>query len=212
MWRLATNYLKEKSIPKIREKRDFYVDNHPIVFDKTHHKSFCAELKMLYTVATRAKRQILIYEDSPLEELPMIFYWYKRDLIKIFDLHDLEERGESSLFRIGSFEFEKWKKQGDVYMEKKLWHAARKCYRKADEKSLENVAHALALEKKAKSTKHTDALQFMSAAVLFIKSCESTPKKEIVKNAAICLYHAKMYTEAIQLFELIHEVRDSFIF
>ena len=207
MWKLTTSFLQER-FPNAAAKESILADTHPIVFDETHHKSFCTELKMLYTIVTRAKRHIWIYEDSLPKDLPILDYWYKRNLVKVvLKPDDLDKGDDNSSLQVGSLRPEDWKKQGDAFMEKKLWHAARKCYHRANEQSLKNVAYAIALEKKALSTKQADVIQFRSLAARFIINCEASPKKDLVKNAAICLYHAKMYSEAIQLFEFIEEVR-----
>ena len=209
MWGITAKYLKDK-LPKVAAKIPFNKDIHPIDFNETYHKSFCAELKMLYTVVTRAKRHIWIYEDFPPEKLPMLEYWYKRDLIRVdSQLLDNNCRGldvdiESTLHESSTDE---WKKQGDIYMERSLWHAAKKCYQKANDQYLVEVAHALVLKKEALTTKSVGIPQFCSVAAQFIKCCELVPRREHLKNCAIFLYHAKMYTESIQLLEKIEEVR-----
>lgn len=177
---------------------------HPLDFNERSHKSFCAELKILYTVITRARCHIWIYEDLPLEDLPMIKYWQMRNLITIVSQDDIVSQKETQFEKSSTAD---WKQQGDFYMEKRLWYAAKKCYQKAKENTLENIAFARALEQKALRTKHTDVKQFRYVATLFIKCALLEPQKEHVKNAALCLFRAKMYSEALKLFEFIQEVR-----
>ncbi len=201
MWRIPASYFSEH--PEVALRDEFETDVHPIQFDETCHKSFCAELKMLYTIVTRAKRYIWIYEDSPHEKVPMFEYWYKRDLIEIVtELARLDEHQTSLL--LASSSTEDWKKQGDIYMEKRLWQQAKKCYQKANEQLLQNIAHAHALEERA--LKSQDTSQYREAAAMFIHCCKLAPRKELAKRAAFCLYEAKMYTESIQLYEKVQEV------
>ncbi len=202
---------------------------------------------MLYTIVTRAKRYIWIYEDSTLDKVPMFEYWYKRDLIEIVtesarpdkhqtpssssteDLIEIvtesarpdehqtpsllassstEPDEHQTLSLLASSSIEDWKRQGDIYMEKRLWQQAKKCYQKAGESSLQNIAHAHALEQRALRAKKTDTSQFRAAAAMLIDCCKLVPRKDLVHNAAICLYRAKMHTESIKLFERIQEVRN----
>ncbi len=177
---------------------------------------------MLYTIVTRAKRYIWIYEDSTLDKVPMFEYWYKRGLIEIVtesagpDEHQTPSSLASSSTEdehqtpslLASSSTEDWKRQGDIYMEKRLWQQASKCYQKAGESSLQNIAHAHALEERALTARKTDTSQFRKAAAMLIDCCELVPRKDLVHNAAICLYRAKMYAESIKLFERIQEVRN----
>ncbi len=163
---------------------------------------------MLYTIVTRAKRYIWIYEDSLLDKVPMFEYWYKRDLIEIATTESTRPDEHQAHLSLESSSAEVWKKQGDIYTEKKLWQQARKCYQKAGEESLENIAHAHALEERALRAQKTDTSQFREAAAMLIDCCGLVPRKDLVQNAAICLYRAKMYTESIKLFERIQEVRN----
>ncbi len=205
MWRISAQYLADHPDKVILEEANS--DIHPLGYNKRRHRSFCAELKILYTMVTRAKRHIWIYEDSPLEKLPMIKYWQRRNLITLVSRDDSELPKQIQLERSST---EEWKKQGDIYMEKKLWHAARKCYQKAQEAPLEHIAYARALEQRALRTKQTDVAQFRYVAALFLRCSLLAPQKEHVKNAAICLYRAKMYLESSKLFEMIQEVRKLF--
>lgn len=205
MWKIPVTYLSK--YPEAVTRKEFKIDVHAIKFNDTYHKSFCAELKMLYTIMTRAKRCIWMYEESPLEKLPMLSYWFCRDVIEeATSRHSSDGHNSQTLISLESTPREEWKKQGDSYMQKKLWQAAKTCYHKAAEMSLEKIAHAHFLEERAQRVKKKDPAQFREPAAIFIESCTHHPRLDLAHNAAVCLYKANMYSESTQLFEAIGEV------
>lgn len=183
----------ENNAKKIVTEEPFHDYVHPVQFNSTYHKSLCSELKMLYTVVTRAKRHIWIYEDKQPNDLPMLEYWYRRDLVEV-----MTEPSDSKDFPLQNSSLQDWKQQGDIYMEKKLWRFARKCYKKAQEGNLERYAYAHTLQERAINTK--------AAAAIFLEHSQLFPKKEHVQKAAVCLYKAEMYLKSVQLFEKIKQV------
>ena len=204
MWWITAAYLEEL-YPQLAEKPAYHKDSeiHPVKFDKTKHRSFCAELKMLYTIITRAKRYVWIYEDFEPEKLPMLDFWYKRELIEVIDQ---ETKSLDHTVSLQSSSSSEWKERGNNYMEKKLWRAAALCFKKANEELLRKTACARALEKQAVKSKQANISQLRTVADMYIKCYRLEHRKQYGRNAAICLYRAKMYSESIQLFEMIEEV------
>lgn len=184
---------------------------HPLKYDEKRHKTLCAELKYLYTVITRAKSHLWIYESKSPDELPMLDYWHRRGVVKVVTDPESEIIKEQ-LREIPLAKSTKadWKKRGDELSELELWEKAIECYRKAGETILEKQAGIQVLQREATAIKHTNREHYVSlqrtAATVHLECDELHHDIEHLKSAAVCLSLAKMYLTAAKLFEKLDEV------
>lgn len=170
----------------------------------THNKSLCADLKLLYTVVTRAKENLWFFESGPKKRyLPMLDYWEVRDLIEKISspepiLHQYTK--ESTL--------EDWKLKGDVYSKQKRWMLAYHCYKKANEPLLAYKCMGVYHSNEARRTRDEECKieEFKKAAILFLLCDEIDHDANHLQTAAMCLYHAHLYREAGKLFERMKKV------
>ena len=209
IWRASATYLKDKQISVQAPYTQKGV--HPLKYDERLHKTLCAELKYLYTVITRAKSHLWIYESESPEELPMLDYWHRRGVVKV--VTDAESESIKEQLRevsLAKSTQADWKKRGDELCELELWEKAIECYQKAGESVLEKQAQIQILHREATSIKHTNREHYLSvqrtAATAHLECDELHHDIEYLKSAAICLRLAKMYPTAAKLFEKLNEV------
>ena len=203
IWRASAKYLKEH--PELVKDKTFEPRVHPLQFEMAHHKSLNAELKYLYTAITRAKHHIWIYEDSPPDELPMLEYWCRRDVIQV-----VSGVGDSQVpISYSSSSTQDWKKRGDSLMELGLWRPAKKCYQKAGEPLLEKQVFLQSLleEMDKSQDRDKDYLKKSRVAVLTFLECDALKHGiEFLTSAARYLRRAEMFELSARLFEKLGRV------
>lgn len=154
-------------------------------FVKTSHSMLLnIELKQLYTVITRAKVNLWIYESEPIVEhlLPILKEWREgfdsEPLIDIIDPGNQNFSFEKSFATAKKSTPKQWKLQGDTLLQSKRWKQAALCYRKAYRFDLE--AEALLTSSKLPScpTYHEIVIAYLQA-------------DEIAHNAAFLAEAAK---------------------
>ena len=109
-----------------------------------------AELKHLYTVITRAKANLWIYESEAINEhfLPILTEWKESSepLIHVVDLNDPNEKFEASFATAKHSTPKEWKKQGDLLKREKRWKQASLCYKLAHHFDLVAETEVMALK------------------------------------------------------------------
>ena len=217
-WRVVTSFLKEKQdIPESMTPKIFRAAPHPLKFEETQHKSLCGELKYLYTAITRAKHKLWIYDsDEDCSWLPMFDYWHKRGLAKVISVDDigrLSKGDQEVLFPVAEFKREDWKKQGDIFSEKRHWELAMKCYQRSGTEAshLEKECSGYFLVQQAEKVhagerKNTVQKLYLQAALAFLECDQLNHGVKQLKNTAICLMNGKKNREAAELFERLSEV------
>ena len=173
----------------------------PIEFNEEEHKSLNPELKYLYTAITRAKCNLWIYDENSKKHDPMFYYWITSGLVKPVSA---EDGSIDDTFQADSSGPEEWKKQGDLYKEKRLWEAAIKCYSKfEDHRHLEEEAKAYQVAQQARKIENDPRKKqqlYTQAAEHFLLSDKIEHEISLLEKAAQCFHNAKQYNEAIQLF------------
>lgn len=157
----------------------------------------------MYTVVTRAKHNVWLYEDLEPKALPMLDYWHRRGLVQVITSQDNITPYLADSANVEST-LEDWKRRGDAYWEQQLWEQARRCYQHAKADYLERLAYATSTAQKALKEKNEKL--FLVAAEEFIDCNKDHHKHSYLQEAAGCLFHAKMYRESAQLFEKIQDV------
>ena len=183
---------------------------HAIDFNEQEHKSLNPELKYLYTAITRAKCNLWIYDENSSKHDPMFYYWIISGLVKPVSA---EDGSIDDSFQAGLSSPEDWKRQGDLYKEKRLWEAAITCYSKFDvHRHLEEEAKAYMFAQQARKIEN-DARKkqqlYMRAAECFLLSDEIEHEISLLEKAAQCLRNAKQYNEAIQLFKKLEMAEET---
>lgn len=206
IWRASATYLKENP----EEARDSYYKTkvRPLKFNEMHHKSLCAELKYLYTVATRAKHHLWIYEESSPESLPMLEYWHQRNVVQV--MSSTNEFAEQLHIHSTPTSDEDWRRRGDELYKKDIWEEAVKCYTKAKEPLFAKQAHVKMLEKEAEEVPSTNTALYTAkwrlAAAGLISCDEMQHKTKYLQTLARHLQLLGRYRESAQLYERLNEV------
>ena len=179
----------------------------PLEFEEGQHKTFCAELKYLYTVITRARNHLWIFESSIEASLPMMSYWTRRNVVKVVTDGTSYSYMKEQLEEVAASVSERaeWKKHGDELSELELWEQAMKCYRKAKEPLLEKITSIQLLHKEAATAIDKKRNQRQTAATHLICDKIQHDVKHLM-SAAICLRNAEMYQISATLLEKLHEV------
>ena len=172
-----------------------------------------AELKHLYTVITRAKVNLWIYESEPVDEhlLPILTEWKESSmpLIDVVDPNDPSFKFDISFVTAKKSTPKQWKLQGDTLRKQEKWKQASLCYRKAHRFDLEAETEAMALESEEEST-HTRS-QYYEIAVAYLKADEILDNATHLVKVAKNLFHAARnpdeYLRAAWLYKALRMVR-----
>lgn len=57
-------------------------------FDVHRHASLCVELKLLYVLLTRARQNLIIFDEDRTSRGPMLSYWQEKDLVELKPLDE----------------------------------------------------------------------------------------------------------------------------
>ena len=209
MWRTSAFYLNKH--PCVVKNTPFGKPTHPSEIKEEHHKTLCSELKYLYTVITRAKSHLWIYESSSPSDLPMLDYWHRRGVIKAVTesssqyIH--QQFSEVSLFKSKP---EDWKRRGDEMREQQLWEVAMGCYQNAGEDLLKKQVYIKLLLEEAAEFKDTNEsgckakLRMAAAVCLECYDLEKTVK--VLLAAAHYMSEAGMNEPSAHLYEKLEKV------
>ena len=155
------------------------------------------ELKQLYTVITRAKVNLWIYESQPfsIHELPILGEWSESGsglpLVDTIDPGDPSFKFSESFATVEKSTPKQWKLQGDTLLRHKKWKQASLCYRKAERFDLEAETDAKALEAKALETKASHTVSYYSeVAVAYLKVNKITRNPTYLTRVAENLHFA----------------------
>ena len=211
IWRASAKYLENNPNLLVNEPFEgIYI--HPLSFDERRHKTLCAELKYLYTVITRAKSHLWIFESSINDALPMINYWHRRNVIKVVTDPSSYSYVNKQLKEVATNASEgtKWKTRGDELSEKELWEEAVKCYQKANEPLLEKITRIKILHREAAMIKGKRLYKYTvnqrETAITHLECDKFQHDVQHLLSAAICLYNAGMYLISAKLLEKLQKV------
>ena len=207
IWRASATYLK-KNPEKATINEPYCKGIHPLTFNEMQHKSLCAELKYLYTVATRAKYHLWIFEDLPPESLPMLDYWHRRDVIQIKKPSELAKQLHINSTPTSD---DDWRRRGEELDKEEIWREAEKCYTKAKEPLLAKQAHIKLILKEAKEKKSKKERnnKLRMAAAGFLACDEMRHNTSYLKDFAYYVRSAEMYEYSAKIYEKLHEVSNN---
>lgn len=113
-------------------------------FDSRLHSAICCELKLLYVLITRARRNLVIYDDQSPQMIPIFYMWIQRNLINI---REYDENIRNIFVKFSSSE--EWNARGKVFLEQRQFSHARMCFHNSGDLYLEKFCEACELEQKA---------------------------------------------------------------
>ena len=160
-------------------------------------------MKHLYTVITRAKANLWIYETSADCELPILTEWINKELIEVVDPNDAKFKPHRSFATAKESTPKQWKLQGDLLRSEMKWKQASLCYRKANRPDLETETEAIALEAEPLLTRQ----QYHEIAVAYLKADEIAHNTRFLLQAAKNLACGREYLHAAWLYRTLSKVQ-----
>ena len=215
---LVYNFFKSSPIPSRmwRVLYDYIDGNEPhATFDSMKHTSLCVELKVLYVLLTRARQNVVIFDDDMAKHKPLLDHWISQELIthRLFD-DDIRE-----IFVQASTPAE-WRERGASFFGRKQYANARLCFEKAKDEHNERIAYGAELFQLAEVESATNVSAakslYLDASLVY----ENLPGFDL--NVALCQYSAgnkakagkiyfecKKYRDAAKCFEEIKQWNDA---
>ena len=165
----------------------------------------------MYTVITRAKVNLWIYESEPIDDhlLPILTEW--RDstepLIDVIDLNDSNVKLDASFATVKHSTRKQWKSQGDLLKREERLKQAALCYKLAHRFDLAAETEVMALEAEPSPSRS----QYHDIAVAYLKLDEIAHNaNHLVKVANNLLHAAKSaedYLDIAWLYKTLKMVR-----
>lgn len=194
----------------------------PTPFDKTLHLPLCQELKMLYVLITRAKRNVFIFEKDENARYPFVFLW-KHVNVKAIKVEPFSEKIEKVLMPQSNPEG--WRQRGHEFFQRQDYKNALLCYDRGKDNYHKELCRAMlaVMEGDALiSTKPTDACKFyMDAALIYERELvaylmenQDDEKRGYLKLAAELYLKANSFDKAGALYfqiSLFSEAIESYL-
>lgn len=181
---------------------------HPLEFQEEKYKQLNTEMKHLYTAITRTKSKLWIYEEES-KYLPVLYYWQKHgQLVKVVNKEMFTSSDQEKAMFVSTSTPEDWESRGDDFLRKKLWKVAQKCYERANcthkIRQCEAYLHFQDAHKRQRGPEKRHV--YLTAALAFLESDECEHSTKALAGAAKCLYNAKDYERAAQLYMKMKKV------
>ncbi|CAD8199930.1 unnamed protein product [Paramecium pentaurelia] len=162
-----------------------------------NYQTICQELKLLYVALTRAKRQIIIYDQNYSKRKTIQKLWDDLKLIEIIYTSQIENVQEFEILFSQQFDNKNsWRNQGLNFFRVNNYEQAKKCFKFAKEYQLEQKAQAYQLATQATLIDKGENL-FYEAALIF-------EDLNIKNRAAQCYFSAKKYKDAYRLYKQLN--------
>jgi DNA polymerase III delta prime subunit len=113
-------------------------------FNHHAHSSICTELKLLYVLLTRSRRNLVIFDEIPRHSIPLFELWRARELVNVCDY---DENIRNIFVRISSPE--EWRARGKTFLDQRQFSNARMCYHNSGDLYLEKFCEGGEIEQKA---------------------------------------------------------------
>ncbi|CAD7695958.1 unnamed protein product [Ostreobium quekettii] len=175
-----------------------------VEFDKREHVLLCEELKHLYTAVTRAKNNLIIFDQNKAKRAPMFHYLARRGLARIVKHSLLTDGQDASKYGLSQTTSspEEWAKRGLNLLDNNLHGLAIQCFEKAEDAAWALVAEAYHQIQKARSEERaTEArLLFEQAGDRLLTAATNTEKAvlQVTANQAMRWLHlaTRCYVQA----------------
>lgn len=194
-WNLLVHYTnKIRGDQNVMEDKKKYGERIPHASRKEQsRKALVAEIKLLYTAITRARRSLWIYSERTEHQAwhPLVDYWIRCNYVQFRSTKD-------QVFAAKSSSNEDWERQGKIFVRRHLWDVAIKCFKKAKAAHLveETIGHS-----------HFMQEQFVAAASCYALAYSLKPTTKFLQAICLCLSKSKTtFVEAATLLEKVGEV------
>lgn len=184
-------------------------------FSRDKHGLLCVELKLLYVLLTRARQNLILFDEDNAAAQPMLRFWEQRSLVETKEFDD----DIRSVFQSSSSSPQEWEQRGEQLFERRQYGNARLCYQRAGNESLERVCIGFEYELESERCALKNAAesnQWLCKAVeVFVsirqlghaaRCCEKLNKWA---RAADFYLELKKYLEAALCFEKIRKWTDA---
>ncbi|CAD8202580.1 unnamed protein product [Paramecium octaurelia] len=162
-----------------------------------NYQTLCQELKLLYVALSRAKRQIIIYDNNYTKRKTIQKIWEEMQVIEIIYTTQFENVQEFEILFSQQFDNKNnWRNQGLNFFRVNNYEQAKKCFKFAKDYQLEKKAQAYQLATQATLTDNGEHL-FHEAGLLF-------EELNIKNRAAQCYFSAKKYKDAYRLYNQLN--------
>ena len=131
--------------------------------DAAEIMDLCEDMKQLYVALTRARRRVILYDDSDVR-IPLFELLEKRGLATVATLEDLGPNGEQGGAAGENRGGEEWNVRGKQLMEVSAYEEAVKCFRRGNDQANEFLATAHFKEEAAQVRQADLAVQQMMSA------------------------------------------------
>jgi hypothetical protein len=167
-------------------------------FNNHKHSSMCTELKILYVLLTRSRRNLVIYDDYLHHLIPLFHLWKNRELVNICEY---DENIRNIFVRISSPE--EWKARGKTFFDRRQFSNARVCYHNSGDLYLEKLCEGCELEQQAEKLSATkielSRRTYVTAAEIFLQ----IPDQE--SRAAKCFEFGREFLKGGDLYCICHK-------
>ncbi len=189
--------------------------NEPAKFDPRIHAGMCSELKHLYVAITRARVHLYIMESSE-STAASVQKFLSQDasetLVEVTGPHhgDFQNRLDTLRAEI-SMDPQKWHRRATEFLQRRMYTAALRYFRKAEDTRGEATAEAYVEEEYARRCdagndtegfiRHFEnAVQLFEQADLFEEAARALTKLGRLQDAAELYFEHQVYTKASTLF------------
>ncbi|CAK60825.1 unnamed protein product (macronuclear) [Paramecium tetraurelia] len=162
-----------------------------------NYQTLCQELKLLYVALSRAKRQIIIYDNNYTKRKTIQKLWEDLQVIEVIYTTQIEDAQEFEILFSQQFDNKNnWRNQGLNFFRVNNYEQAKRCFKFAKDYQLEKKAQAYQLATQATLTENAEHL-FYEAALIF-------EELNIQNRAAQCYFSAKKYKNAYRLYKQLN--------
>jgi len=216
-WRCVTQHqLDRLTDPDDVERVEELQKLRPLRWDPHRHRVLGEELKYLYVAITRARKRLSFFDEDMEKRKPMFDFFESQQLVQVVSVLDgmdsehvetedpLAYGAERGFFDLAiKSSAEDWRMRGDnlFFRDPPLYSIAAECYRKSGDTQQERMAtgHDLFRRAQREATPEGKAKLMMQASEALLEASQ-------YDKAATCLYNAKQFLLAGDLFALCGEV------
>ena len=138
-----------------------------------------------------------------------MYYWQTYGhLVEVVNVEMLTSSDKEKEMFVSTSTPEDWESRGDDFLRKKLWKVAKKCYERANctHKARQCEAYLYFQDAHRSPCGPEKHRAYLTAALAFLESDESEHSTKALAGAAKCLYNAKEYERAAQLYMKMKKV------
>jgi tetratricopeptide (TPR) repeat protein len=164
-------------------------------FDVARHSLLCAELKRLYTAATRPKQRLFVFDESIEKRSPAFNYWMSKRVVQV------RSPGSVSSRIVRATPPSAWRAQGIAMLKRKFYAQAIKCFEHAGDAQLKAASSAAQMSTDAAAMRYdSSAAARHRASTLYRASADVFARIDMPRRAARALEAAGQHAGAAELY------------